>query len=151
MIDAEVSRLKFARALAVVDGGAADLVAGSKWEVVGRTYPIFEVVWTHPRSGRRVGFRFFFEDWDAIAPSLELFDPASGTPLTWGQWPKNIWSVGNEHPLTKKPFLCLRGIREYHDHPSHLGDSWAALRGLDSYSMIYLVYRVQQRFEDSDG
>jgi len=151
MIDPEVSRLKFARALDVIDEGVADLVSGSPWEVVGRSYPLFEVVWTHPRSRRRVGFRFSFDDWDAIPPSMELFDPSSGAPLAWERWPKNVWSVGESHPLTKKPFLCLRGIREYHDHSSHIGDWWLVLRELGTYSMPQLLHRVQQRFEDSDG
>jgi hypothetical protein len=22
------------------------------------------------------------------------------------------------------PFLCIAGVREYHDHPGHSGDSW---------------------------
>lgn len=151
MIDPEVSQLKFARALADIDSGAAEFVTGSKWEVLGRTYPAFEVVWTHPRSGRRVGFRFLFDDWDAIAPSLELFNPETGAALPWPEWPKNGWSVGDGHPLTGKPFLCLPGVREYHNHSGHRMEAWAALRERGTYSMLQLVHRVQQRFEDSDG
>lgn len=151
VIDPEVSQRKFARALELIDGGAADFVASANWEVVGRDYPVIEVVWKHPRSGRRVGFRFSFDEWDAQAPSLELFDPDTRALLPWERWPKNGWAVGDVHPITKKPFLCLPGIREYHDHSSHFGDSWAALRGRDTYAIVYLLHRVQQRFEDSDG
>jgi hypothetical protein len=24
----------------------------------------------------------------------------------------------------REPFICLRGVREYHEHPAHDGDSW---------------------------
>ena len=151
MIDVEVSRLKFGRAIAQLDGDAAKFVTDAKWDVVMRDYPLFEVVWPHPRSARRVGFRFRFEDWDAMPPRLELFDPATGALLTWSQWPKGGWAVGDAHPTTKMPFLCLPGIREYHEHPNHLGDAWSALRERDSYSMLYLIERVQQKFRASDG
>ncbi len=151
MIDPEVSRLKFARALEMLDGDASVFVTSEKWEVVGRTYPLFEVVWTHPRSARRVGFRFLFDDWDARPPSLDLFEPSTGASLPWASWPKNGWNVGDAHPVTHRPFLCLAGIREFHIHPNHLKDAWDPLRVLETYSMLHLMHRVQQRFGDSDG
>ena len=151
MIDPEVSQLKFQRALAQLDGGAAGFAGDAGWVVIGRTYPLFEVIWTHPRTKRQVGFRFNFDSWDAIPPSLELFDPDTKATLQWERWPQGGWAVGSPHPLTQKPFLCLPGIREFHDHPSHTADAWPALRGLSSYSMLYLMQRVQQRFEDSNG
>ncbi len=151
MIDPDVSRRKFARALELLDGDSATFVNEEKWEVISRDFPLFQVVWTHPRSARRVGFRFLFDDWDAFPPRVDLFDPATSALLSWAAWPKGSWAVGDGHPVTRRPFLCLPGVREYHEHPSHLNDLWAPLRALDSYTMLPLMHRVQQRFGDSDG
>jgi hypothetical protein len=48
-----------------------------------------------------------------------------------------------DHPLTHKPFLCLRGIREYHEHPQHSGDDWFLYRETVSlFSMIMSLWRA---------
>jgi hypothetical protein len=33
------------------------------------------------------------------------------------------------HGPDEVPFVCLPGIREYHAHPAHSGDSWLLHRG----------------------
>ena len=130
----------------------ADLfVARRGWNVVAAIYPRLSVVLKHPRSGRAIEFRFNCDDWDELPPSLALHDPASGKELPWEEWPKEVWSVLECHPATRKPFLCLRGIREYHTHNSHLRDLWENYRPLSSYGLLSIIDRVQQRFNDSNG
>jgi hypothetical protein len=150
-VDAEVSRRKFAKEMSAMRNEAASLVARLGWEVVTAEYPVFAVTFTHPRTKRRVGFRFQFDNWDEQPPSLSLFDPDNGAELPWEKWPQGTWAVGNPHPVTGKPFLCLPGIREYHIHTSHLTDLWDNLKGNDSYRLLHLVHRVQQRFGDTNG
>ena len=58
---------------------------------------------------------------------------------------------GMSSDLRGKPFLCLRGIREYHSHNRHLGDLWENYRPLSSYGLLSIIDRVQQRFNDSNG
>jgi hypothetical protein len=72
-----------------------------------------------------VTFRFGGAGYDAepfqVAVVTEDGDiaPPSG-------WPPGIgYSV---HPILERPFICIRGTYEYHCHPSHLTDSWAAYR-----------------------
>jgi hypothetical protein len=150
-VDAEVSRLKFGREVEYIRTHASDFVAGMNWEVARAEHPVFSVVFAHPKTGRRVEFRFTCDDWDDLPPSLSLFDPDTGDELGWDRWPQQGWSAGPTHPTTGKPFLCLPGIREYHTHTSHLNDPWSGYRNRDSYKLRFLVHRVQQRFGVTNG
>ena len=39
----------------------------------------------------------------------------------------------------KIPFLCVRGIKEYHDHPAHSGDSWFLHRNNGEGTLHYIL------------
>jgi hypothetical protein len=150
-VDATVSRKKYERDAARFDPAAADAEHIDGWKVQEITWPTFKVVFTHPKSRRAVGFRFLFDNWDQEPPSLSLYDPETGEELPWSKWPQGVWSAGNAHPVTGKPFLCLAGIREYHIHSSHLNDPWSNYRTRDSYKFGHLIHRVWQRFKDTNG
>lgn len=146
-MDSEVSRRKYERDLEQI----RTVAAANGWEIAKAEYPILDVVLTHPRSKRRVGFHFVCDDWNEQAPSLILFDPEFKSQFGWDQWPQGGWSVHADHPTLHRPFLCLAGIREFHLHSSHLNDHWSGLRGKASYSLGNIVHRVQQRFGDTNG
>lgn len=88
-------------------------------------------------AARAFGVRISLDDFDQRAPSVVFCDP-----FTWEDLPDEKLHHGSHigdnntlfpvilrgHPLTKKPFLCMRGIREYHDHPQHSGDEWIMYR-----------------------
>lgn len=149
-MDPSVSHLKFKSAVEALEGEASGFVAAKGWEIVSNTYPILAVVLHHPRSGRAVEFRFACDSWDELPPSLSLHDPADGRELTWPEWPRGGWAVG-EHPGTRKPFLCLPGIREYHSHPSHINDKWEGYLLRGSFRIQDIVDRVDQKFGVSNG
>lgn len=46
------------------------------------------------------------------------------------------------HGPNERPFLCLPGVREYHEHPAHTGDSWLLHRGSGSGSLHFLVEQI---------
>jgi len=46
------------------------------------------------------------------------------------------------HPKTGRPFLCVRGTRQYHTHPQHSGDSWLLSRAQQAGSLFTLCDRV---------
>jgi len=49
----------------------------------------------------------------------------------------------DDHPTTHKPFLCVRGIREYHEHPQHSGDEWLLYReSMNMFSIVMSLWRV---------
>jgi hypothetical protein len=43
------------------------------------------------------------------------------------------------HDGEEVPFLCLAGVREYHDHPGHSGDSWELHRASGAGRLVRLL------------
>jgi hypothetical protein len=96
--------------------------------------------------------RFDLTDYDLRAPSLEFFDPWTDAPLQYGtmfravefeEQRKGHLVLLDNHPTTHKPFLCIRGIREYHEHPQHSGDDWMLYRQtLSLFSIVMSLWRV---------
>lgn len=41
-----------------------------------------------------------------------------------------------------RPFLCISGVREYHDNPAHTGDSWWLHRGKGEGTLSHIVNLV---------
>lgn len=103
-------------------------------------------------AARAFGVRISLADFDQLAPSVVFCDP-----FTWEEIPYEKLHRGNhmgdngtafnvilpEHPFTKKPFLCMRGIREYHEHPQHTGDDWMLYRKhVGLFSTLETVWRT---------
>lgn len=40
------------------------------------------------------------------------------------------------------PFLCMAGIREYHDNPAHSGDSWLLHRGSGEGLLAFILDKI---------
>jgi hypothetical protein len=109
-------------------------------------------------SARAFGVRVMMDDYDQRAPSVTFRDP-----WTWELLPSNALPIGytideggksqpvrlDGHPTTQQPFLCLRGTREYHEHPQHSGDSWMLYRGnkglFDLLTLVWLTCVQQVR------
>jgi hypothetical protein len=98
------------------------------------------------------GVRFDYTDYDLRPPSVRLVDPFTGEPYVMKNLPVTLLrqveidavlpiglqlppgaQVGkmiSRQPLMQAygpdevPFLCIAGVREYHDHPGHSGDAW---------------------------
>ncbi len=62
----------------------------------------------------------------------------------------------------ERPFVCLQGVREYHDNPGHTGDSWWLHRAAGAGRIVRLLelisrygteqmvdvqYRIQLQFQ----
>src|SRR5580698_6101462 len=84
-------------------------------------------------AGRGFKARFDLHDYDLRAPSLDFRDPWTNELLNFDTMFRGLEFEKTrgahqvllpDHPTTHKPFLCLRGIREYHEHPQHTGDDW---------------------------
>lgn len=95
------------------------------------------------------GVAFDYTNYDAQPPSVRLVDPFTGKPFTADELPTTLnralaaqplqlpglppggnLEVRGAQPLmqasapTDVPFLCIAGVREYHQHPGHSGDAW---------------------------
>ena len=103
-------------------------------------------------AARAFKAHFDLTDYDLRAPSLELRDFWTDAVLTYAtmfralefEQQRKVHAVLlDDHPTTHKPFICLRGIREYHEHPQHSGDSWLLYRTkMSLFSIIMSVWRV---------
>lgn len=101
--------------------------------VVAQRIPILGRARTRPLI-----LRLGLDDYDFLAPTAELLD-GGGDPLPFAQWPTSIRGGGivDNHPKYKRPFFCRRGLREFHEHPQHEDDPWAAWRdGLPLHAIV---------------
>ena len=44
----------------------------------------------------------------------------------------------------KPPFICIPGIREYHNHPAHTGDSWLLHRRDGEGTLGFIVDKLYE-------
>jgi Predicted metal binding domain len=44
--------------------------------------------------------------------------------------------------LDDYPFICLPGVREYHDNPAHTGDAWLLHRGSGEGSLAFILEKI---------
>lgn len=103
-------------------------------------------------AARAFKAHFDLSDYDLCAPSLEFRDPWTDALLPYAtmfraleyeQKRKAHVVLLDDHPTTHKPFLCLRGVREYHEHPQHSGDEWLLYRSqMSLFSIAMSLWRV---------
>lgn len=110
-----------------------------------------------------------YSNYDAEPPSVRLVDPFTEEPFAPEALPTVLKRgieapIGNgfipppglqlppgaqvrmvqEQPLMQwyenhVPFLCLAGVREYHAHPAHSGDSWELHRAAGAGRLVRLL------------
>lgn len=157
--DLQVTKKKFQREVetfkASVDSYRARGILLQKAE-----FPLVYVMFTAPHlKPVPVVFaaRIDFTNYDATPPSLVLVDPFSFEPIP-------IQNVGTSFPKLLKmaegqfqpqfllqhygtddiPFLCVEGIKEYHLHPAHTGNSWFLHRQKGKGTLGYIVDQVYE-------
>lgn len=110
------------------------------------------------------GVAFDYSNYDAAPPSVRLVHPISGEPFTHAKLPTFLFRAvpptltGHEahearpqgtpqpvqpfmqaHGPEEIPFLCLAGVREYHEHPAHNGDTWELHRAAGAGRLVRLL------------
>jgi hypothetical protein len=103
-------------------------------------------------AARAFKARFDLTDYDMRAPSLDFRDPWTDEILPFAtmfralefeQQRRAHTVLLDDHPVTHKPFLCVRGVREYHEHPQHSGDDWLLYRNdLSLFSIVMSLWRT---------
>lgn len=112
-----------------------------------------------------LGVSFDYTDYDFRPPSVRLVDPFTAEPYTTKALPTRlprssptgpVEVVGlpdgfpiprfmQQVPLMQGydnddiPFLCIAGVREYHDHPGHSGDAWELHRASGAGRLVRLL------------
>ncbi len=96
--------------------------------------------------------RLDYWNFDLWPPSLTFLDPITRNPAPpTVRAPDRVSptevrdALIDQHPNTLQPFLCLAGIREYHNHPQHSGDDWLLHRHLREGDLAVICDRVWRR------
>jgi hypothetical protein len=92
--------------------------------------------------------RVDFTNFDIWPPSVEFINPFTGdyapppvqALVDSDEGPRDL--VVHSHPETNRPFFCVPGIRQYHDHPQHSGDSWLLHRSSGEGSLATICDRI---------
>ena len=111
------------------------------------------------------GVSFDYSNYDAAPPSVQLVHPLTCEPykhkelptellrrlpetgppdVVQGQAQISTQSLMVAHDADEIPFLCIAGVREYHDHPAHSGDHWELHRPSGAGRLIRLVEIVSK-------
>lgn len=167
-VDPAVSRAKFERQVANFRELEADY-SRRGWFLACAEFPRAIVLLAAPQlqpTPLVTGVRFDFTDYDLHPPSVKLVNPFSGEPWSADQLPTRLMrrtevegqvmpgvnlppgfeqaKMVQDQPLIQDypgedPFLCIPGVREYHDHPAHSGDAWELHRSSGAGGMIRLL------------
>ena len=164
-VDPAVSRAKFAREVNEYRSLEADYCARG-WFLVKADWPVAVVLLasnkTHPPA-IVVAVRFDYTNYDAEPPSVRFIDPFKGRCLLGKEIPTRLPRAmpGQEIPVPVPggpklqvrmaqdlmqahapedlPFLCIPGVKEYHDHPGHSGDPWEMHRPAGEGRLVHLL------------
>jgi hypothetical protein len=92
-----------------------------------------------------------FSDYDTYPPSVRLVDPFTKERLAWPAIPykfkrSSVIAPGGfsqvtdllQHWTDDQVFVCLAGVREYHQSSAHTGDPWWSHRGREG-TLYYLL------------
>jgi Predicted metal binding domain len=168
VVDPAVSRAKFEREIENFRQLAVEF-GRRGWFLVEADFPRVVVVMAAPQLQPApvvTGVAFDFSDYDLRAPSVKLINPFTGEPWSAEQLPTRLprrtevdaqvmpgmnlppgmemAKMVQDQPLVQvypdeDPFLCIPGVREYHDHPAHSGDAWELHRSAGAGRLIRLL------------
>ncbi len=172
VVDPKVSRAKFEREIRQFRRLAAEY-RRKGWFLADASFPVAVVVLSAHRikpSPLVLGIKFDYTDYDLHPPSVRLVDPFSAEPYAFKALPTQLPRTVSSGPLEiaglpegfavpqfaqhqtlmqaydgdEIPFLCIPGVREYHEHPGHSGDQWELHRGAGAGRLSRLVEIVDR-------
>jgi hypothetical protein len=113
-----LSRAGFERDVTTID---ARVAKRREWTILEASFPTFDVIFNHASAPIRL--RLECSNSDEQPPSIDLLN-VDGTYMTGSQLSAITGSVFNQgaHERTHRPFICMRGSREYHAHSGHVSD-----------------------------
>lgn len=102
--------------------------------------------------------RINFTNYDFEPPSVVFVNPFTEELVRRDQVPVAFIQVNKSMPLqpidllqgngNMVPFFCIPGVREYHNHSAHSGDSWFLYRTRGEGSLIFII---DQLYNNSIG
>ena len=160
--DPAVSRKKFEREISEYRT-LGDQYRERGWLLVHAEFPRVLVVLAAPKLSPAaivMGVAFDYTNYDAAAPSVRIVNPFTSAPYKFKDIPTQLnRGIQQEialpgmppgkmlvpqpymqaHQPDDIPFLCLAGVREYHEHPAHSGDVWELHRTSGAGRLVRLL------------
>ena len=136
------------------------------WLLIEACFPEIFVAFAAPAlrpSALVLGVLFDYTNYDAEPPSVRLVHPLTREPYLARELPttlnralptqilampgipggniqmQTLQPLMQAHTPDEVPFLCLAGVREYHDHPGHSGDVWDLHRAGGAGRLVRLL------------
>ena len=166
-----VSRRKFDREIAEFRS-AAEEYGRRGWFLARADFPYALVILATAKTqpvAILCGVWFDYTNYDAAPPSVRLVHPLTCAPYRYAELPSPLLRSlpANGPPAVLQgnvqvqlqpepqrlmmaygpddiPFLCVAGVREYHEHPAHSGDQWELYRPSGGGRLIRLLEIVSK-------
>ncbi len=133
------SKAKFDAEVALL---TPDFLRVKRWTLGSAAYPVLDLT---IEARRPLRLRIDCDNWNEVPPSVALLSPAGGF-LTEAEVQPLAGSIFNQsaHEQTGRPFICMRGVREYHTHSSHRNEVWDSYRGEDGMNILGIVTQISR-------
>jgi hypothetical protein len=167
LVDPAVSREKFEREIALYRQLEDEHFRHGRW-ILKAEFPEVFVVFAVPQvkpPSILFGAIIDFTNYDLWPPSVRFVDPFTKIAYKGRELPNRLSrmvpiatppeaaALGlvaqpqeqfllQFHDPEDVPFLCLAGVREYHDHPGHTGDDWFLHRGKGEGTLYFLLNTI---------
>jgi len=164
VVDPTVSKAKFKREIREFQTLEAEYRKRG-WFLVHAEFPKVLVVLAAPQLNPPAlvtGVAFDYTNYDAEPPAVRLVNPFTAEPYPAAKLPTQLLRAvpGEEftlpglppgarvmsqqalvqfHSPDDVPFLCIAGVREYHQHPGHSGDLWELHRATGAGRLVRLL------------
>ncbi len=148
-LDSAVARRKFAEAIAQYRSQESSYLAQGCW-LLSADFPKALFAFVHPKlrpNAVILGVELDFSNYDLWPISVRFVEPFKRQAYTPKTMPTMLVRMqpGGPVPLVQFhsendiPFLCLQGVREYHNHPAHTGDAWLLHRSKGEGTLAHLL------------
>lgn len=154
LVDPAVTRIKFEREIRNYRTMESEYQRRG-WLLLRAEYPEAVVLFAAPQLAPPpllVGVVINFINYDFWPPSVRFVNPFTLARLRGSEMPIQLLKrVPGDPPVQhliqqhadQVPFLCVRGVREYHHHPFHSNNPWLAQRGAAAgtlYDILNIIW-----------
>ncbi len=161
-----VARAKFHRQVDLIQDYIAAGRSGYQWKVLKAEGSRIVVEMEHPGREALV-LRVLANDWDEKPASFLFVDGADSSynrmlpPQRWPGAPFNGNRAGpfrDDHRRVRRPqaelaagrrpFICLRGTREFDEDQRHQNEPWEQFRSKDNFTILAMLIAIQEKIHD---
>jgi hypothetical protein len=154
VVDPDVTRMKLERELELWHENE-ETYRRRGWILLGRNELEVDIgflgrlpIGAQPIPAMTACLRIDFTNFDLEPPSVEFINAFTGeyapppvqALVDTDEGPRDL--VVHSHPDTNRAFFCVPGIRQYHNHPQHSGDSWLLHRETQEGSLATICDRI---------